>query len=87
MKCFKCGKEMDREDGGNTLRGIEVDIPITPSEQTREDIDYRNAQFGKYSDGSGGCHVAICFECYIDTLFHWIERPGVAFDFEDEEAS
>ena len=69
MKCFKCGKEMDREDGGLPLKGIEVKVSIQPSEQTREGIDYKNLQLGKYSDGGGGCNVAVCFECYVDALF------------------
>lgn len=71
MKCFKCGKEMDREDGGWEMQGVKVTVEITePSEQTREGIDYRNAQLGKYSDKGGGCDVATCYECYIDSLFN-----------------
>ena len=71
MRCFKCGKEMDREDDGSTLKGVEVAVSVTgPSEQTRAGIEYRNLQLGKYSDRGGGCKVAICFECYIDALFN-----------------
>ncbi len=72
MKCFKCGKEMERENSRVTLKGIEVKVkvkinldPILP-----EDIDYYNSQLGKYSNGEGECDVAICYECYIDGLFH-----------------
>lgn len=69
MKCFKCGKEMEREDGGATVKGLAVDITKDESDRTQETIDYNNLQLGKYSDGNGECHVAICYECYIDGLF------------------
>ncbi len=73
MKCWKCDKEMDRDDGGTTLKGVVVtvgeskgaDVIITPG-----DLDYREKQLGKYADGNGGCHVGICYECYIDGVFH-----------------
>ena len=83
MKCFKCGKEMDREDGNLTIEGIRVDVTlqdkispldslvITSNLHTPENIAYNNLQLGKYSDGKGECHVAICYECYIDGLFHF----------------
>jgi len=81
MKCFKCGKEMDREDSGLTIKGICVDITledeisppegvvITSNLHTPENITYNNLQLGKYSNGKGECHVATCYECYIDGLF------------------
>ena len=82
MKCFKCSKEMGREDGGITLEGIRVDVILQDKEETisdspvttlklrtPENIAYNNIQLGKYSDGKGECHVAICYECYIDGLF------------------
>ena len=69
MKCFKCGKEMDREDGGSQVKGLAVDITIDEPTRTQETIDYNNLQLGKYGDGNGECHVAICYECYIDGLF------------------
>lgn len=81
MKCFKCGKEMEREDGNMTIKGICVDVTlqdeISPPDslvissnlRTPENIDYNNLQLGKYSDGNGECHVAICYECYIDGMF------------------
>ena len=68
MKCWKCDKEMDREDGGTTLKGVEVTVKISVEPITQADIDYYNEQLGKYSDGEGGCHVAICYECYTDVL-------------------
>ena len=67
MKCWKCSKEMDREDGGGTLSGVDVKVMST---DIPSDITYRNLQLGKYSDGNGGCHVGICYECYIDGLFY-----------------
>lgn len=70
MKCFKCDKEMDREDEGTTLKGIEVNLTITEPKRTKEDIAYYNVQLGKYSNGKGECHVRICYECYIDGLFN-----------------
>ncbi len=76
MKCWKCGKEMDNPKGQYTIQGIKVEVGqdvLTP-----EDIKYANCQLGKYSDGKGKCHVAICYECYIDGLFHVNDRLGVA---------
>ena len=67
MRCQNCGKEMDRYDGGPTLKGIEVGVKL--ESPTEENIAYNNAQLGKYSDGKGECRVGICYECYIDTLF------------------
>jgi len=72
MKCYKCGKEMDRENSLATIKGIEIEIdvamrlePVLPG-----DIEYYNQQLGKYSDGQGRCHIGICYECYIDGLFN-----------------
>lgn len=70
MKCYKCGKEMGREDGGNTLKGVDINVILDEVQRTPENIDYFNKQLGKYSDGKGECHVGICYECYIDGLFH-----------------
>ena len=70
MKCFKCSKEMDREDGGTTLKGVEVTISVTDESRTVADIEYYNKQLGKYSNGDGVAEVAICYECYINRLFH-----------------
>ena len=69
MKCFKCNKEMDREDGGATMKGVKVDVTIEEHVWTKETKDYNNLQLGKYSNGNGECHVAACYECYIDGLF------------------
>ena len=69
MKCFKCGKEMEREDGSLQLKGITVDVFRDVRSGGQEGIDYNNLQLGKYSDGKGECHVALCYECYIDGLF------------------
>jgi len=69
MKCFRCGKEMEREDGAPTIKGMTVDVTIDKPTRTQETIDYNNIQLGKYSNGDGECHVAICYECYIDGLF------------------
>ncbi len=68
MKCIKCGKEINREDGENTITGIRVDVTIDEAQKTPENIKYYNRQLGKYSDGNGECHVAICYECYVDGL-------------------
>ena len=71
MECFRCGREMDREDGGSIITGMDVNIsPGVGHTATQETIDYNNIQLGKYSNGKGECHVAICYECYIDGLFH-----------------
>jgi hypothetical protein len=69
MNCWKCAKEMDRDDGGGTLSGVDVKV-LFFDKPTPEDIAYRNLQLGKYSDGDGECHVGICYECYIDGLFN-----------------
>ena len=69
MKCFKCEKEMDREDSNLTMKGIAIDVTIKEPNMTPETIAYNNLQLGKYSNGKGECHVAICYECYIDGLF------------------
>lgn len=69
MKCFKCIKEMDRDDGGASIKGVVVTIGFDDENKTKETIAYNNLQLGKYSNGNGGCKVGICYECYIDTLF------------------
>jgi len=69
MQCYKCGKEMEREKGLPVVRGISVDFYVERY-RTDETVRYNNLQLGKYSDGNGECHVAICYECYIDGLFH-----------------
>ena len=70
MKCFKCGKEMDRESSRATLKGVEVNVKMKLDPILPEDITYYNEQLGKYSNGNGECDVCICYECYIDGLFH-----------------
>ena len=80
MKCFKCDKEMDRYDGNMAIKGICVDVTfqddvsppeglVITSNLRTSNLRYNNLQLGKYSDGKGECHVAICYECYIDGLF------------------
>jgi len=66
---------MDRGDGNFTIKGLSVDVTIEEPDRTRENIDYNNIQFGKYSNGDGECHIAICYECYIDGVFH-IKEEG-----------
>ena len=69
MKCWKCDKEMGRENSRETLGGIEVEVKMNLTPVLPDDIDYYNKQLGKYSDGKGECKVGICYECYIDGLF------------------
>ena len=69
MKCFKCGKETERDDGDHTIQGIKVDVTLEEPDRTPETIAYNNLQLGKYSNGDGECHLRICYECYIDSLF------------------
>lgn len=69
MKCFKCQKEMDRENSGATIKGILVNVTVELASVLPEDIEYYNVQLGKYSNGRGSCHVGICYECHIDGLF------------------
>jgi len=77
MRCFKCKKEMGYILGGvlvesqdkHTLKGIEVKVRIDEGRKFPSQIEYNNTQLGKYSDGNGECHVAICYECYLDGLF------------------
>jgi len=69
MKCFKCGKETQSEDGDYTIQGIRVDVILEEPNRAPETIAYNNLQLGKYSDGDGECHVCICYECYIDGMF------------------
>jgi len=69
MKCYKCGKDMDNENGDYTIKGIAVTVQLAGEQRTEENIQYANSQLGKYSDMRGGCDVAICYECYIDGLF------------------
>ena len=68
---------MSREDGGTTLYGIEVSITRKDENETKETIEYFNRQLGKYSDGKGGCDVAICYECFIDATFGWGIRKSL----------
>ena len=68
MKCWKCDKEMDGPEG-SSIKGIVVEVSLEGERRTQETIDYHNRQLGKYSDGKGRCHVAICYECYVDGLF------------------
>lgn len=68
-KCWKCGKEMARENSRAPIKGREVTIKIDLKPVLPDDIDYYNKQLGKYSNGDGECNVAICYECYIDNLF------------------
>ena len=70
MKCFKCGKEMENPDGDYSIKGVEVEVSLEGVQRTPGNIEYTNKQLGKYADGKGGCHVAICCECYIDGLFN-----------------
>ncbi len=70
MKCWKCDKEMDREDGGTLLKGIVVTVNVKEGARTEADIDYYNVQLGKYSNGKGECEVGICYECHIDGMFN-----------------
>ncbi len=63
MQCEHCQKEMGREDPeATTIKGVTITVTCDKA----EDIEYMNAQLGKYSDGKGACDVAICYECYID---------------------
>ena len=73
MNCWKCGKEMDRDDGGPTIKGVDVRV-IQGGDKSEATIAYNNLQLGKYSNGEGECHVAICYECYINGLFHIKEQ-------------
>ena len=79
MKCFKCNKEMDREDGGTIIKGISIDVTrpdiLKPPLELDADYEYNKLQLGKYSNNDGECHVAICYECYIDGVFH-IKEEG-----------
>jgi len=68
MNCWKCGKKIDREDGGTTCKGIVVRVDLCLTNPTEADIKYFNEQLGKYSDGSGGCEIVSCYECHIDRL-------------------
>ncbi len=66
MKCWECGKQIDRADNGAIIYGIKIDVVadnITP-----QTLEYYNLQLGKYSNGVGECHVALCYECWIDHL-------------------
>ncbi len=79
MKCWKCGKEMDREDGGTVLKGVVVTIDVTEEHCSKDDIVYYNKQLGKYSSGQGGCKVGCCYECYIDGLFNLTCCPELIY--------
>ena len=70
LKCWKCGKDMERDDGGSVIKGIVVNVcNYGPAKLTPADIEYNNRQLSKYGNGQGQCDVAICYECYIDNLF------------------
>jgi len=69
LKCWKCGKDMERDDGGTVIKGIEVTVHHDHDYLTPADIEHNNRQLGKYGNGQGQCKVAICYECYIDNLF------------------
>ena len=68
MKCFKCGKEMEREDGGSVMKGREFTVSQSAIPPTQADINYYTMQLGKYADGKGECRFAICLECYFDGM-------------------
>ena len=76
-KCWKCGKDMRPPKGEQTFIGLTIRVdtvkgifdPLAIPSDSQEQIEYNNRQLGKYSDGQGGCDVAICYECYIDGLF------------------
>ena len=70
MECWKCNKEMGRGSSRALLKGIEVQVKVALDPILPEDIEYYDKQLGKYSNGNGGCEVSICYECYIDGLFH-----------------
>lgn len=67
-KCCKCGKDMSPIGDSPRIEGVRVTISL--ENPTPDKIAYINKQLGKYSNGSGECVVAICYECYIDGLFH-----------------
>ena len=68
LKCWKCGKDMEKEDGGPRLIG-KLETVTSQKELSPAEVDYFNRQLGKYSDGHGQCKVAICYECYVDNQF------------------
>ena len=68
MKCYKCGKEMEREDGQTVQVGMSIDIEMLGIDKTPENIEYSNKQLCKYNNGNGECHIAICLECHVDGL-------------------
>jgi len=70
MDCSKCGKDLTNPDGDYEIKGITVDVTFGSFKSTPENVEYANRQLGKYSNGQGECHVAICYECYIDGLFN-----------------
>jgi hypothetical protein len=74
MECWKCGKDMDNKDENCIFRGIDVNINLADVQKTPENIAYVNRQLGKYSNGKGECHIAICYECYVDGLFQIWQR-------------
>lgn len=84
MKCFKCGKEMDREDDSLTIKGCSISVRLPDDKKTVDNIAYNNNQLGKYSDGMGECNVAICYECYIDGLFNAILTDCFTYNHERE---
>ena len=76
MKCWKCDKELDRpkeagyKEDNPVVQGIVITVTISENQQTPETIKYNKLQLGKYANENGECKVAICYECYIDGLFH-----------------
>ena len=70
MNCYRCDKDMARDDGFD-LRAVKVEIKVELTKSKKDNkqtIDFNNSQLGKYSDGKGGCNIGLCYECYIDDL-------------------
>jgi len=44
MECYKCGKEMGRENSRATLTGIKVEVKMNLDPVLPEDIVYNNEQ-------------------------------------------
>ena len=71
LTCWKCGKTISfPENEEAELYGLLVTVEFKEGENPpAELIEYNNRQLGKYSDGTGQCRVALCYECYIDRQF------------------